>query len=102
MKRLLGAVVALVVVVGLGVAGVAWARSHSCRSASFTVDAAPGSGSETADQAIDVFLAGFSTFELPHDAWTQQDASHYSSGSSVVEMLRLSDGGYVVTGARTC
>ena len=102
MKRVLGAVVALVLLVSLAVTGVVWAGGHSCKSVSYTVNGAPGSGSATARQAIDAFLADFSTFPLPHDGWTEQDASHYTNGSAVVEMVRLSDGGYVVTGARTC
>ncbi len=101
-KRFVGAALALVVVVSLGIAGVVWTRSHNCTGASFSVNGAPGAGSKSAQEAIDVFLAGFSTFELPHDGWTQQDPSHYSSGTAVLELLRLSDGEYVVSGAKTC
>jgi hypothetical protein len=102
MKRVLGAAVALVLVVGLAVTGAVWTRGHNCQSVSYSVNGAPGSGSATAQGAIDVFLADFSTLALPHDGWTEQDPSHYANGSAVVEIFRLSDGEYVVTGARTC
>jgi hypothetical protein len=64
----------------------------------------PGeTGAATAEKAISQFLTTSSSLEgLPTSGWTSVDGRTYRSGSSSVELTRLANGGFVVTGASSC
>lgn len=68
------------------------------------IDVAPGvKGSSSPQEAIDVFLGSATTsLTLPRAGWVSASSGLYTSGTAVIEMNRLPEGGYVVTGARTC
>jgi hypothetical protein len=68
------------------------------------IDVAPGvKGAANPQAAIDAFLrSGSTSLTLPHAGWVSTPSGQYTSGTAVIEMSRLPDGGYVVTGARTC
>jgi hypothetical protein len=68
------------------------------------IDVAPGvNGAANPQAAIDTFLrSGSPSLTLPQAGWVSTPSGQYTSGTAVIEMNRLPDGGYVVTGARTC
>jgi len=68
------------------------------------IDVAPGvKGSGNPRAAIDTFLrSGSTSLTLPRTGWVSASSGLYTSGTAVIEMNRLPDGRYVVTGARTC
>lgn len=68
------------------------------------IDVAPGvKGDASPQAAIDTFLrSGSTSLTLPPTGWVSTSSGQYTSGTAVIEMNRLPDGGYVVTGARTC
>lgn len=68
------------------------------------IDVAPGvKGSSSPQAAIDTFVrSGSTSLSLPRSGWVSDSPGQYTSGTAVIEMNRLPDGGYVVTGAHTC
>lgn len=68
------------------------------------IDVAPGvKGAPTPRAAIDTFLrSGRISLSLPQTGWVSTTPGQYTSGKASIEMSRLPDGGYVVTGASTC
>ena len=67
------------------------------------IDVAPGvKGAADPQAAIDTFLRSGTSLTLPPAGWVSASSGQYTSGTAVIEMYRLPDGGYVVTGARTC
>ena len=68
------------------------------------IDVAPSvQGAVNPQAAIDTFLrSGSTSLTLPQTGWVRATTGQYTSGTAVIEMNRLPDGGYVVTGARTC
>ena len=68
------------------------------------IEVAPGvKGAATPQAAIETFLgSGSTSLTLPRAGWVSVSSGQYASGTAVIEMYRLPEGGYVVTGARTC
>lgn len=68
------------------------------------IDVAPGvKGAPNPQAAIDTFLrSGSISLTLPRNGWVSTTPGRYTSGKASIEMSRLPDGGYVVTGALTC
>jgi hypothetical protein len=60
-------------------------------------------GSSTPKAAIDIFLrTGMTQMNLPFTGWALTSPGLYASGTAVIDMTHLPNGGYLVTSARTC
>lgn len=76
--------------------------SGNCGALSLSM-AAGYKGHPTPAKAITAFLAsGTASFRLPKTGWTTTDGRMYTSGTAHLQMWRIPNAGYAVTGASNC